>query len=126
MTTMLPWWVITLTGLAGGLVNALLLHEGILWLPRRAVNTSTGGLGFDLGFVGNMIVGATAAWLAFTANIGSLAPLQQALLAFGSAVGGAAFLNGFLQQRHIGVLRAEVSALRGSARRIRQKKSGRR
>jgi hypothetical protein len=120
----LPWWATVLIGVAGGVVNALLVHQGVLWWPRNATDR-TGRRGWDLGFLANLALGGAAGWLAATvpsatagANPGSAG---QAGAAFIAGIGGAAFMNNLLQQRQITVLQEKVDALDQAAKKVRQK-----
>jgi hypothetical protein len=64
------WWVITLVGLGGGVVNSLLLEENRLILP--AVRTEAGRRKLDLGFLSNIALGIAAAFLPYLFGISTL------------------------------------------------------
>lgn len=126
--TAIPWWGLVLIGLAGGLINALLVHNGVLYPPRRIKDPFTGRKGLDTGFIYNLLVGAAAGWLAATApTLGSPSVPQTstaagaALTAFFAGVGGAAFITSFLQQRQIDVLEAKVGALNAAGKKAARK-----
>jgi len=101
-TTMLDWYWVLLIGIGGGLLNATVIEGNVLWYPRR--RRGRDGTALDPGFLRNVGAGVGAAYIAWLISITSGSQwTQQALLAFGGAIGGASTLSSYTQKEKAAV-----------------------
>jgi hypothetical protein len=106
---LLAWWAIALVGLGGGIVNSLLLERNSLVLP--AVRNEDGRRSIQLGFVSNLLFGLAAAFLPSLLGVAKLTQQQQLGVVFVAAMGGASFINTFIQKNQAEILTAQLEAL---------------
>ena len=111
---MVAWWAITLVGLGGGVVNSLLLEENSLILP--AIRTEAGRRKLDLGFLSNVALGVAAAFLPYLFGISKLSHHQQLGVSLVAAIGGASFINTFIQRNQTRLVAVQVEALQRALR----------
>jgi uncharacterized membrane protein YeaQ/YmgE (transglycosylase-associated protein family) len=103
------WWAIALVGLGGGVANSLLLEENSLILP--AIRLEAGRRKLDLGFLSNVALGIAAAFLPYLFGISKLSHHQQLGVSLVAAIGGASFINTFIQRNQTRLIAAQSEAL---------------
>lgn len=97
--------LVIVAGFLGGVGNALL--GGVLRRPRK-VKLPDGTSGYDLGWVGNAIIGSLAAFAFWALGLSNPEPPAVYATALISGRGGARMLNDFLDKRN---LRGTVNGL---------------
>jgi hypothetical protein len=95
-------------------VNSLLLEENSLILP--AIRTEAGRRKLDLGFLSNLALGVAAAFLPYLFGISKLSDHQQLGVSLVAAIGGASFINTFIQRNQTRLVVAQVEALQRALR----------
>lgn len=90
--------IVIVLGVMGGFGNALL--GGVLRRPRR-VRLPDGTSGYDLGWVGNAIIGGLAAFAFWAFGLSNPEPPAVYATALISGLGGARVLNDFLDKRSL-------------------------
>jgi hypothetical protein len=113
---LVAWWAIALVGLGGGVANSLLLEENSLILP--AIRTEAGRRKLDLGFLSNIALGVAAAFLPYLFGISKLSHHQQLGVSLVAAIGGASFINTFIQRNQTKLVAARVEALEWTLRQV--------
>jgi hypothetical protein len=113
---MIAWWAIALVGFGGGVVNSLLLEANSLILP--AVRIEDGRKKLDLGFLSNITLGIAASYLPYLFGIAKLSHHQQIGVSLLAAIGGASFINNFVQKNQMSAASAQVKALERAIREV--------
>jgi hypothetical protein len=113
---LVAWWAIALVGLGGGVANSLLLEENSLILP--AIRTEAGRRKLDLGFLSNIALGVAAAFLPYLFGISKLSHHQQLGVSLVAAIGGASFINTFIQRNQTRLVAAQVETLKQALREV--------
>ena len=111
---LVAWGAIALVGLGGGVANSLLLEENSLILP--AIRTEAGRRKLDLGFLSNIVLGVAAAFLPYLFGISKLSHHQQLGMSLVAAIGGASFINTFIQRNQTRLVATRVEALERTLR----------
>jgi uncharacterized membrane protein YeaQ/YmgE (transglycosylase-associated protein family) len=110
------WWAIALVGLGGGVANSLLLEENSLILP--AIRTEAGRRRLDLGFLSNVALGVAAAFLPYLFGVSKLSHHQQLGMSLVAAIGGASFINTFIQRNQTRLVVAQLDAVQRMLRHV--------
>src|SRR5690348_13173378 len=113
---LVAWWAIALVGLGGGVTNSLLLEENSLILP--AIRTEAGRRRLDLGFLSNVALGIAAAFLPYLFGISKLSHHQQLGVSLVAAIGGASFINTFIQRNQTRLVVAQLDAVQRMLRHV--------
>ena len=112
----MSWWAVALVGLGGGVANSLLLEENSLILP--AIRTEADRRKLDLGFLSNIALGIAAAFLPYLFGISKLSHHQQLGVSLVAAIGGASFINTFIQRNQTRLVAAQVEELQRALRHV--------
>jgi hypothetical protein len=111
---LVQWWTIALLGLGGGVLNSLLLEGNSLILP--ALTRAGGKRRLELGFLSNLAFGVAAAFLPYLFGISKLSTHQQLGVSLVAAIGGASFINNFIQKKQLSLTTAQAEAFERALR----------
>jgi uncharacterized membrane protein YeaQ/YmgE (transglycosylase-associated protein family) len=97
-------------------VNSLLLEGNSLILP--AIRMEDGKRKLDLGCLSNIALGIAAAFLPYLFGISKLSHHQQLGVSLVAAIGGASFINTFIERNQTTRVAAQAEAFERALRRV--------
>jgi len=118
MSTIPYWLLVTLVVLAGcfgGFINALIVGRGRLRQPELLNLPDNKGTVYDLGFIGNIIIGSTAAFVVWATGLGNPNPPHVYAIAIISGLSGARILNDYQEKRTLTAVRDYLAKELGEA-----------